>query len=74
MFLSECAEKALPAIRGTDLSKSMSSYLSCRVETKRTSRLFATPSKMTGGKRLEAVELENTRTGERRTVPNCSHC
>ena len=34
MFLSEGADKVLLVIRGDDLSKSMSSYLSRRVETK----------------------------------------
>jgi thioredoxin reductase (NADPH) len=70
MFLSEGAEKVLLVIRGTDLSKSMSSYLSRRVETKKNIEILCHTEirKMTGGKRLEAVELEDTQTGERRTV------
>jgi thioredoxin reductase (NADPH) len=70
MFLSEGAEKVLLVIRGSDLSKSMSSYLSRRVETKKNIEILCHTEirKMTGGKRLEAVELENTQTGERRTV------
>lgn len=70
MFLSECAEKVVLVVRGDDLSKSMSSYLSRRVETKENIELLLQTEirKMTGGKRLEAVELENTKTGERRTV------
>ena len=70
MFLSEGAEKVLLVIRGTDLSKSMSSYLSRRVETKKNIEILCHTEirKMTGGKRLEAVELEDTQTGERRSV------
>ena len=70
MFLSECAEKVVLVVRGDDLSKSMSSYLSRRVEAKENIELLLQTEirKMTGGKRLEAVELENTKTGEHRTV------
>jgi thioredoxin reductase (NADPH) len=70
MFLSEGAKKVLLVIRGSDLSKSMSSYLSRRVETKDNIEILRNTEirKMTGGECLEAVELENTLTGERRTV------
>jgi len=70
MFLSECADKVVLIIRGEDLSRSMSSYLSRRVETKPNIEILYRTEirKMTGGKTLEAVELENTQTGERRTV------
>jgi thioredoxin reductase (NADPH) len=70
MFLSESAAKVLLVIRGDDLSKSMSSYLSRRVETKENVEILRQTEirKMTGRKCLEAVELENTQTGERRTV------
>ena len=70
MFLSECAAKVLLVIRGDDLAKSMSSYLSRRVETKANIEILAYTEirKMSGGKMLEAVELENTQTHERRTV------
>ncbi len=71
MFLSECAQKVLLVIRGDNLAKSMSSYLSSRVEAKENIEILRHTEirKMTGGKRLEAVELENTQTGERQTVP-----
>jgi thioredoxin reductase (NADPH) len=48
----------------------MSSYLSRRVEAKENIEMLrhTVVRKMTGGKVLEAVELENTVTGERRTV------
>lgn len=70
MFLSEAAEKVMLVIRGEGLSKSMSSYLSRRVETKENIEILTHTEirKMTGEKKLEAVELENTKTHERRTV------
>jgi thioredoxin reductase (NADPH) len=70
MFLSEGAKKLLLVIRGDDLSKSMSSYLSRRVETKANIEILKNTEirKMMGGKVLEAVELENTKTHERQTV------
>jgi thioredoxin reductase (NADPH) len=69
MFLSECAEKVLLLIRGEG-TRSMSSYLSRRVEMKENIEILAHTEirRMMGGKLLEAVELENTRTHERRTV------
>ena len=70
MFLSEGAAKVLLVIRGDDLSKSMSSYLSRRVEARENIELLRHTEirKLTGGKMLEAVELENTETHERRIV------
>ncbi len=70
MFLSECAAKVILVVRGTDLAKSMSSYLSRRVETKENIEiLFQTEiRKMRGGRTLEEIDLENTATGEWRTV------
>ena len=70
MFLSECADKVLLVVRASDLSKSMSSYLSRRVETKQNIEILRTTEirKMSGAQHLESVELENTQTGKRRTV------
>jgi thioredoxin reductase (NADPH) len=70
MFLSEGTEKVLLVIRGEGLAKSMSSYLARRLEAKPNIEILAQTEirKMVGGKALEAVELENTRTHERRTV------
>src|SRR4030088_282165 len=70
MFLSEGAAKVLLVIRGDDLFKNMSSYLARRVEAKENIEiLFHTEiRKMSGNKMLEEVELENTKTGERRAV------
>ncbi len=70
MFLSESTEKVFLVIRGEGLAKSMSSYLSRRVEAKENIEILTHTEirKMMGGKVLEAVELENTKTHERRTV------
>jgi thioredoxin reductase (NADPH) len=70
MFLSEGAASVLLVIRGVDLSKSMSTYLSTRVAAAKNIEILAHTGirKMIGGQTLEAVELENTQTGERRMV------
>src|SRR6266576_2060849 len=70
MFLSEGAAKVLLAIRGEGLAKSMSNYLARRVEAKPNIEILPHTEirKMMGGKVLEAVELENTQTHERRTL------
>jgi thioredoxin reductase (NADPH) len=70
MFLSERAEKVLLIIRGEGLAKSMSSYLARRVETKENIEILANTEikRMLGGTALEAAELENTSTHERRTI------
>jgi thioredoxin reductase (NADPH) len=74
MFLSESAQKVLLVIRGDNLAKSMSSYLSQRVETKDNIEILRKTEirKMAGGKYLETVELENVSTGERRVVQTCA--
>jgi len=70
MFLSDGAAKVLLVIRGDDLSKNMSSYLARRVVAQENIEiLFHTQiRKLLGSKKLEEVELENTKTGERRVV------
>jgi thioredoxin reductase (NADPH) len=70
MFLSEGAAKVLLVIRGRDLSHSMSDYLSRRVLSRENIELvpWTTIRRMTGNSVLGSVELENTQTGERRTV------
>jgi thioredoxin reductase (NADPH) len=70
MFLSDGAAKVLLVIRGEDLFKNMSSYLAKRVQAQANIEiLFHTQiRKMSGGKMLEEVELENTKTAERRVV------
>src|SRR3984893_6885313 len=70
MFLSDGAAKVLLVIRGDDLFKNMSSYLARRVQARENIEiLFRTQiRKMFGNKMREEAELENTKTGERRTV------
>jgi thioredoxin reductase (NADPH) len=70
MYLSEGAAKVLLVVRGDDLDKSMSSYLTRRVETTSNIEILYRTEirKMRGGKMLEAVELENMESGERRMV------
>jgi thioredoxin reductase (NADPH) len=70
MFLSQGAAKVLLVIRGNDLSHSMSDYLSRRVLAQENIELLSSTKirRMTGNAVLEAVELENTKTAERRTV------
>jgi thioredoxin reductase (NADPH) len=70
MFLSQGAKKVLLVIRGEGLARSMSTYLSRRVEAKENIEILARTEirKMMGGKVLEKVELENTETHETRVV------
>jgi thioredoxin reductase (NADPH) len=70
MFLSENTEKVLLVIRSADLSKSMASYLSLRIEAKKNIEILRHTEirKMAGEKHLETVELEDIETHERRTV------
>src|SRR5437879_6147968 len=70
MFISEGAQKVLLVVRGKSLTKSMSSYLSRRIEAQKIIQiLYETEIKrMSGRRKLESVELENTCTGERQTV------
>lgn len=69
MFLSDGAAKVLLVIRGDNLSK-MSSYLSRRVEVQKNIEILYHTQirKMFGNKMLEEVELEDTKTGERRVM------
>src|SRR6266404_537513 len=70
MFLAETAQKVLLVIRGEDLTASMSSYLSRRVQTKSNIEILSRTQirRMMGTKVLQAIELENVQTHERRTV------
>jgi thioredoxin reductase (NADPH) len=70
MFLSEGAAKVLLVIRGDDITKKMSDYLARRVQSQPNIEILYRTEirKMFGDQRLEQVELENTKTGERRTV------
>ena len=70
MYLSGKAERVLLVIRAADLHKSMSSYLSRRVETKENIEILSHTEvrRMEGGTHLQTVELENVLMGETRRV------
>src|SRR6184192_3008967 len=70
MFLSDGAAKVLLVVRGNNIANKMSDYLSRRVEAHENIEILYSTEirKMSGGKKLEQVELENTKTGERRVV------
>ena len=70
MFVSEGAQKVLLIVRGQSLTKSMSSYLSRRVEAKENIEILYQTEirRMIGRRKLESVDLENTGTHARRTV------
>src|SRR5246127_2120666 len=68
MFLSEGAAKVLLVVRGNDISKKMSDYLSRRVQARENIEILYRTEirKMFGDQKLEEVEIDNTKTGERR--------
>jgi len=70
MFLSDGAAKVLLVVRGKDITSKMSDYLSRRVQAqKNVDILYNTEiRRMSGNQKLEEVEVENTKTGERRVV------
>jgi thioredoxin reductase (NADPH) len=70
MFLSQGCSKVLLVVRGDGLSKTMSTYLSRRVEASDNIEILTNTEikQMIGGKVLEGVELENTKTNKRWTV------
>jgi thioredoxin reductase (NADPH) len=70
MLMGTAVERVLLVIRGEGLTKNMSSYLSHRVKAKENIEILPHTEirKMIGGKVLEAVELENAKTHERRNV------
>src|SRR6476660_7977443 len=70
MFLSEGAAKVLLLVRGNSIASKMSDYLSRRVEAGENIEILYNTEirKMSGGKKLEQIELENTKTSERRVV------
>jgi len=70
MFLSDGAAKVLLVVRGADITKKMSDYLARRVQAQPNIEIVYRTEirKMFGDQKLEQVELENTKTGERREV------
>src|SRR5205809_772646 len=70
MFLSDGAAKVLLVVRGNDISKKMSDYLSRRVEATANIEILCHTEirQCSGGKKLEQIELEDTKTGQRREI------
>jgi len=70
MFLSDGAAKVLLVVRGDDITKKMSDYLARRVQAQPNIEILYRTEirKLFGDQKLEQVELENTRTAERRTI------
>jgi thioredoxin reductase (NADPH) len=70
MFLSDGAAKVLLVVRGNNIASKMSDYLSRRVEARENIEILYNTEirKMSGGKKLEQIELENTKTRERKVV------
>jgi thioredoxin reductase (NADPH) len=70
MFLSEGAAKVLLVVRGKDITNKMSDYLARRVQARENIEILYQTEirKMLGGKKLEEIELENTRTGKRQII------
>lgn len=73
IYLAQQGSDVSLTIRGTDLTHSMSHYLVERIEadTRITLRVTTEVRALSGGDHLEAVTIEHTPTGERRTV-ECS--
>ncbi|MEA2670437.1 MAG: thioredoxin reductase [Chloroflexota bacterium] len=71
IFLAQQGSRVSIAIRGGDLTRSMSQYLIGRIEADPRIELLTTTEVrvLEGEGHLQHVTLEQTRTGERRTVP-----
>jgi thioredoxin reductase (NADPH) len=70
MFLSDGAAKVLLVVRGKDIASKMSDYLSRRVQAQKNVEILYNTEirRMSGNQKLEEVEVENTKTGERRVI------
>jgi thioredoxin reductase (NADPH) len=70
MFLADGAKKVLLVVRGDDITKKMSDYLSRRVQAQKNIEILYRTEirRMSGGQKLEEVEIENTQTGERKVI------
>src|SRR5436190_4305494 len=70
MFLSDGAAKVLLVVRGNNIASKMSAYLSRRVEATANIEILCHTEirQCSGGKKLEQIELEDTKTGQRRVV------
>ena len=70
MFLSDGARKVFLVVRRDNLAAHMSDYLARRVQAQRNIEILyhTEVRRMLGDRKLEEVELENTKTGERTRV------
>ena len=70
MFLSGKAERVLLVVHAADLHRSMSSYLSRRVEARENIEIlpFTEVRRLEGETHLQAAHLQNVQTGETRRV------
>jgi len=70
IYLAQQGSAVLVAIRGSDLAHSMSQYLIERIDADPRITLLTTTEvrAVSGGDHLEAVTIEHTPTGERRTM------
>ncbi len=70
MFLSDGAAKVMLVVRGNDITSKMSDYLSRRVQAQKNIEILCRTEvrRMSGNEKLEEVELENTKTGDRRVI------
>jgi thioredoxin reductase (NADPH) len=72
VYLSGQARKVYLVVRGDDLYKNMSSYLAHRIEQTPNIELTLNTevARMVGDECLREVELVNTKSGQRRTIPS----
>lgn len=70
MFLSDGAKKVLLVVRGNDITSKMSDYLSRRVQAQKNIEILYRTEirRMSGNEKLEEVEIEDTKTGERKVI------
>ena len=70
VFLAGHASRVLLLIRGDDLNKNMSAYLVSRIQQTANIEILSntTIQRMVGNGHLQAVEISNSRDGQRRTV------
>jgi thioredoxin reductase (NADPH) len=70
MFLAQHTRRVLLLVRRNDLRHSMSSYLADRIEAGHNIEILCNTvvSTMSGISCLESIEIENTRTGEKRSI------
>lgn len=70
VFLAERARRVFLLIRGDDINKGMSRYLSRRIEQTDDIEILTNTeiASVSGGSHLEAVEIKNNRTGETRRL------